>query len=165
MQANATEVREMLSTVEVRKQTMATEIAATFDKFEEKGTEMETLLDQSTDAMKKTNDQVDGAFKVVLEKFRECEVNFHQILSKHAVYDELVNRRSQPQGKGPSSGSAGWQEPQYGLIHDRDIKMPLFPDKHENNETFLRWWKDVAEYCEHNRRFLGCTYVFKAIRG
>ena len=79
---------------------MATEIAATFEKLEEKGTEMETLLDKSTEVMKKANDQVDGAFKVVFEKFREYEVNFHQILSKHAVYDELVNRCSQPQSKG-----------------------------------------------------------------
>ena len=75
--------------------------------------------------MRKTNDQVDGALKVVFEKFREYEVNFHQSLTKHAVYDELVNRRRQPQGKGPSSGSAGWQEPQYGLIHDKNINMPL----------------------------------------
>ena len=65
MQANATEVRAMLSTFEECKQTMATEIAAIFQKLEEKGTEMETLLDQSPEVMKKTNDQVDGALKVV----------------------------------------------------------------------------------------------------
>ena len=87
------------------KQTMATEIAATFEKLEEKGTEMETLLDQSTEVMKKTNDQVDGALKVVFEKFRKYNVNFNQILTKHAVYGELVSRRGQPQGKGHSTES------------------------------------------------------------
>ena len=51
------------------------------------------------------------------------------------TYDDIVNRRPQ-QGKGTSTGV--WQEPQYGLIHDKDIKMPLFPDKTENNETFRR---------------------------
>ena len=51
------------------------------------------------------------------------------------------------------------------MIHDKDMKMPFFPEKPENNEIFRRWWKDVAAYCERNRRFLGCTYVFKTIRG
>ena len=43
--------------------------------------------------------------------------------------------------------------------------MPLFPDKFENNATFRRWWKDVADYCERNRRFLVSTYVFKTMSG
>ena len=51
------------------------------------------------------------------------------------------------------------------LIHDKDIKMPLFPDRYENNKIFRRWWKDTAEYCERSRRFLGSTYLFKTIRG
>ena len=106
MQASSTEVREMMDTLDTRKQNMVAEIAATFDKLEEKVSEMETLLDQSTEVMKKTTDQVDGALKVVFEKFREYESNFQQILTKHAVYDELVNRRVQPQGKGQSTGGA-----------------------------------------------------------
>ena len=56
MQANAMEVRDMLGTFEVRKTTMATEIASTFEKLEEKGSEMETLLDQPTEVLKRTTD-------------------------------------------------------------------------------------------------------------
>ena len=102
---------------------------------------------------RKTTDQVDGALKVVFEKFREYDVNFNQILTKHAVYDELVNRRGQPQGKGHSTGSTAWQETRMGLIHEKDIKMPLLTDRCENTETFRRWWKEVAEYCERSPRF------------
>ena len=76
-QANSTEVREMMDALETRKTTMATEIAATFDKLEEKGTEMETLLDQSTEVLRTTTNQLDGALKVVFEKFREYDVNFN----------------------------------------------------------------------------------------
>ena len=45
------------------------------------------------------------------------------------------------------------------MINDKDMKMPMFPDKLENNETFRRWWKDTAEYCARNRRFLGSTCI------
>ena len=138
MQANSTKVREMMDALKTRRTTMATEIAPMFDKCEEKGTEMETLFDQSTEVLKTTANQVDGALKVVFEKFREHDVNFNQILTKHVLYDDLVNRR-QPQGKGQSTGTTAWQEPQYGLINDKDIKMPMFPDKFENSETFRRW--------------------------
>ena len=37
-------------------------------------------------------------------------------------------------------------------------------DKYENTETFRRWWKDVAEYCECSPQFPVCTFVFKQIR-
>ena len=108
MQANSTEVREMMDALETRKTTMATEIAATVDKLEEKGTEMETQLDQSTEVLKTTTNQVEGALKVLFERFRVYDVNFSQILTKHVMYDDLVNRR-QPQGKVQSTGStAAW---------------------------------------------------------
>ena len=52
-----------------------------------------------------------------------------------------------------------------GLIPEKDIKMPFFPDRCENTETFRRWWKEVAGYCERSPRFPHCTLVFKKIRG
>ena len=39
----------MLGTFESLKQTMATEVASTFERHEEKGTELEMLPDQSTE--------------------------------------------------------------------------------------------------------------------
>ena len=89
----------MLGTFEARKKTMAAEIASTFERLDEKGTEMETLIDQSADVMRKTTDQVDGALEVVFDKFCQYAENLQGILSKHAVYDDLVSRRNQPQGK------------------------------------------------------------------
>ena len=54
-----------------------------------------------------------------------------------------------------------------GLIHDKDIKMPEFPQKPESAEHFRRWWKDVAEYCEDTDgfRFASCPVFFNTIRG
>ena len=63
-------------------------------------------------------------------RFEQHDQAFAQIHSKQATYDDIVSRRPQ-QGKGASTGV--WQVPQYGLIHDRDIKMPLFSEKPENN--------------------------------
>ena len=45
MQTKSIEVREMMDTLEIRKTAMATEIAATCDRFDAKGSEMETLID------------------------------------------------------------------------------------------------------------------------
>ena len=146
MEGNATEIRKILSTFELHKQAMAAEIASTFERLDEKGTEMETLIVQSAEVMRKTTDQVDGTFKVLFDKFRQYEENFQGILSKHAVYDDLVSRRQQ-QGKGSSSERTGQTEVR-GLIHDKDIRMPEFPQKPESTEMFRRWWKDVAGYCE-----------------
>ena len=123
---------------------------------------MRTLIGQSESVLQEIRNIVDGDISSLNLRFEQHDLAFAQIHSKHQTYDDIVSRRPQ-QGKGTFTGV--WQEPQYGLIHDKDIKMPLFPEKPENNETFRRWWKDFAEYCERSRRVLGCTYVFKTIRG
>ena len=61
MQGNTVEMQRLMEAMEARKTTMSQEIKETFDKLEEKGSEMETLIDQSTDVLRKTTDQVDGA--------------------------------------------------------------------------------------------------------
>ena len=160
MQGNTAEMQRLMEAMEARKTAMSAEIKETFDKLEEKGTEMETLIDQSGEILRKTTDQVDGALKIVNGTLQQHDVNFQQILGKVTQYDELLSRQRQPQGKGQSSTGKGWQEPQYGLINDKDIKMPMFPDKFDNVEVFRRWWRDTAEYCERSHRFLGITYVF-----
>ena len=159
MQANATEVREMLGTFESRKQTMATEIASTFERIDEKGTEMEMLIDQSAEVMRKTTDQIDGAPKVVFDKFHQYEQNFQGTLAKHAVYDDLMNRHHH-QGNGASSSERTSYQEARGHIHEKDIKMPIFPEKYENTEVFRRWWKEVTEYCERHPQFPACFFVF-----
>ena len=165
MQVNTAEMQRLMEAMEARKTTMSEDIKEIFDNLDEQGSEMETLIDQSTEILKKTIDQVDGALKIVSEKLQQHDLNFQQILTKVTQYDDLLSRQRQPQGKGQSSAGKGWQEPQYGLINDRDIKMPMFPDKFDNVEVFRRWWRDTAEYCERSHRFLGITYVFKTIRG
>ena len=89
----------MLRTFEVRKQAMAAEITSAFERLDEKGTEMEALIDKSAEVLRKTTNQIDGALKVVFDKFQLYEQNFQGISAKHAVYNNLVNRRQQ-QGKG-----------------------------------------------------------------
>ena len=85
MQTNATEIR---------KTTMADEIKETFEKLDEKRSEMETLIDQSTEVLRKTTDQVDGALKIVSEKLRAHDVNFNQILAKVTTHGQLLSRHS-----------------------------------------------------------------------
>ena len=165
MQGNTAEMQRLLEAMEARKTAMSAEIKETFDRLEEKGGEMEVLIDQSGEILKKTTDQVDGALKIVNGTLQEHAVNFQQILGKVTQYDELLSRQRQPQGKGQSSTGKGWQEPQYGLINDKDIKMPMFPDKFDSVEVFRRWWKETAEYCNNNHRFNDIKYLFKAVRG
>ena len=43
--------------------------------------------------------------------------------------------------------------------------MPMIPDRFDQVETFRRWWKDVAEYCERRQEYTDCGIVFKTIRG
>ena len=107
---------------------------------------------------------MDGSLRTVHMRFEHHDVAFREIYSKHAIYDDIQSRRQQ-QGKGASSERTCYQEARVGLIHEKDIKMPIFPDKCENTEVFRRWWKDVAEYCERSPQFPGCTFVFKKTRG
>ena len=68
MQANTAEMRTLMEALGARKTTMAEEIKETFDKLDEKGSKMETLIGQSTEVLRKTTEQVDGALKIVSEK-------------------------------------------------------------------------------------------------
>ena len=123
---------------------------------------MKTLIGQSEAVLQETRNVVDGVIRSMNVRFDQHDQALREIFSKHATYDDIVSRRP-PQGKGTSAGV--WQEPKFGLIHEKDIKMPLFPEKADNIETFRRCWKEVAEHCERNPRFPYSTLVFKKIRG
>ena len=99
---------------------------------------MRTLIGQSETVLQETRNIVDGALKSMSLRFDQHDLAFRQIFAKHQIYDDIVSRRPQ-QGKGSSSGQFGWQETKYGLIHEKDIKMPIFPEKYDNIETFRRW--------------------------
>ena len=133
-----------------------------FSQFQEKSGEMKTLIDQSNVVLQETRNVVDGICRALNTRFEKHEELFTEIHSKHAQYDDLVSRRP-AQGKGMAKGV--WQERAQELIHEKDIKMPFFPEKADSVETFRRWWREVAEYCERLQRFEHCTLVFKRIRG
>ena len=42
--------------------------------------------------------------------------------------------------------------------------MPMLPDQFDKVETFRRWWKDVAEFCERRQEYTDCSIIFKTVR-
>ena len=152
----------MASELQVQKQNVIDGVDKQFKEFQEKSGEMKTLRDQSETVLQETRNVVDGICMSLNVRFEQHDQALREIFAKHAAYGDIVSRRP-VQGKGTSTGV--WQEPKFGLIHEKYIKMPLFPEKADNIETFRRWWKEVAEYCERSPRFPHCILVFKKIRG
>ena len=159
---NASEVRSLVLELQAQKQNMIYFVDKQFKEFQEKSGEMKTLIGQSDAVLLETRSVVDGVIRSLNVRFEQDDQVFREIYSKHATYDDIVSRRP-PQGKGTSAGV--WQESKIGLIHEKDIKMHFVPEKCDNTETFRRWWKGVAEYCERSPRFPYCILVFKKIRG
>ena len=167
--ADAIEVRTLITGFEEQKRVMIGEIDAHFRDFDTKSGEMKVLIGQSETVLQQSlvqmNQIVDGALKTIHLKFEQSDTTFILIANNHQQYDALVGRQQQQQqGKGSSSERTGHPEVR-GLIHDKDIRMPEFPQKPESTEMFRRWWKDVAEYRETSPAFPCCQVLFSAIRG
>ena len=95
-------------------------------------------------------------------KLGQAESALHTVAGKMTQYDALIQSRV---GGGGGKGGSG-PEPivaagARGVIHDKDICMPLIPDKFESAKVFRRRWKDVKEYCEWHPKFPNCGLVFK----
>ena len=126
----AAETRAVITGFHYQKGAMIADIEKHLKEFQEKTGEMRTLIGQSESVLQETRNIVDGVIRSLNLRFEQHDLAFAQNHSKHQTYDDIVSRRPQ-HGKGTSTGE--WQEPQYGLIYDKDIKMPLFPEKPENN--------------------------------
>ena len=171
---DTTEIRGLITGFQDQKATMIADIEKSFGDFREKSGEMRELIGTSESILKKSLDQMsmlmDGSVRAMNVRFEAYDTALAQIGGKHMHYDSLIGRQQQQQGKGGKTGffpeSTAFTGGK-GLIHDKDIKMPEFPQKPENTELFRRWWKDVAEYCENkdDRRFADCPSLFSAIRG
>ena len=129
---------------------------------------MKTLIAQSQTVLATSIDQMnkimDSHLRVVYDHLGVHDVDFRHIAAKHSQYDALASEQQQRQGKGAGRADGFFPEVR-SQIHEKDITMPAFPDKHENAEVFRRWWKDVAEYCERFDKFKGCSILFKKMRG
>ena len=129
----------MLSTIEVRKQATAALISLTFERFDEKSTEIETLTDQSAEVLKKSTHQIDRSPRVLFDTFARYDDMSQQIAGKHIGYDKLVARQQQQGRSGAASSERTGLPEARGLIHEKDIKMLNLPEKHESLEVFRRW--------------------------
>ena len=162
---DATETRAVITGFQEQQGAMIADIEKSFDEFREKSSEMRELIGTSEGVLQTSlgqmNTLMDGSVRAMNIRLEAYDIAIAQIGSKHTHYDSFIGRQQQQQGKGGSKGFFPVQTPftgGKGFIHDKDIKMPEFPQKPESAEHFRRWWKDVAEYCEDKDgfRFASC---------
>ena len=122
--------------------------------------QLQTVLATSINQM---NTIMESHLKVVHDRLGVHDVDFKHIAVKHSQYDAFAFQQQQRQGKGAGKAQ-GYVPDARSLIHEQYIKMPAFPNKHENAEVFRRCWKDVAEHCEGFDSFKGCGTLFKRVR-
>ena len=152
------------------------EVTASFAEFGSKCTEMRGLIGESSAVLEESKKVINGAIIAVNARidtmYTGVQTEFTALHVKNAGYDAIIEARGAG-GKGGKgvSGSGPYERTGYadgrghGLLHEKDIRMPLLPKHFDKVETFRRWWKDVAEFCERRQDYTDCSVVFKAIRG
>ena len=96
----------------------------------------EIVLQQSFSQM---NTFMDGSLRTINLRFEQHDVAFREIANKHLQYDALAERQQQ-YGRSEAAASERTDHPELqGLIHDKGIKMPEFPQTPESAELFHRW--------------------------
>ena len=170
--AKLTEINEKLNlfdrAFEDKKTALELDISASFAEFGSKCTEMKTLIDQSGTVLQRNQQIVDGAILSMNARVdalqNGVQITFQEMRAKNAGYDAIIEARGAG-GKGGKggSGSGPYERTGYadghghGLLHEKDIRMPLLPEHFDKVETFRRWWKDVAEFCERRQDYTDCS--------
>ena len=159
-------MRELLTAAEDQKTTMRIENSETFAEFKTKSEFLTDLITRSAEIQHASTTEVKSitntAFSIMSDRFNSIEGKLQAAAEKMVHYDSLI--AGQRQGKGAGRAEGSFPEVR-SLIHEKDIKMPSFPEKPESPEIFRRWWKDVGEYCERFKTFPNCSFIFKKLRG
>ena len=172
--ASEAQLKDLLQ--EASDQQIAMKIKATQSLSDSKmqGEALKGLISQSSDIQAKqatqVRDVVEGLHLSTRDRFNSVEGKLTLTESAlHSIHDKLVGYDSliagQRQGKGAGTADGRVYPEVRSLIHEKDIKMPSFPEKPESPEIFRRWWKDVGEYCERFKTFPNCSFLFKKLRG
>ena len=153
---------------EDKKTAMTIDITSAFAEFAEKCAEMRTLIGESSTVLEESKKVINGAIIAVNARidtmYTGVQTEFTALHVKHAGYDAIIEARGAG-GKGGKGGSGsgpfertGYADSRgYGLLHEKDIRMPLLPEHFDKVETFRRWWKDVAEFCERRQDYTDCS--------
>ena len=149
--AKVTEINEKMAQFDLdfedKKIALTLEISASFGECGSKCTEMRTLIEQSGTVLETSKQIINGAILAVNARIDTMIMNlqstFQEIHAKHATYDSVIKARGAG-GKGGKggSGSGPFERMSYaegrGLLHEKDIRMPMLADRFDQVETFRR---------------------------
>ena len=142
------------------------QIDALVQKISEKQGEMEhmknaieVMIGRSEESVRQQGGQWRAHVDSTIETFRAQTVN--EIQSVNAQYSELSARIATlgelvRNGAGNLGGNSGSDESapgsfanifKKGLIDQRELRLPAFPERPEDAEQFKRWLKDFAKHC------------------
>ena len=159
-------LKELLQEASKPQIAMKIEAAQSLSDSEMRGEALKDLISQSSDIQARqatqVRDVVEGLHLSTRDRFNSIEASSRlQRLrcTRSATRWFTMTRGLQPDRRGVSPRRVSESRGVCGLLHEKDIRMPMIPYLFDQLETPRLWWKDVAEYCERWQEYTDCGLV------